>query len=60
MICGKCGSGNVTVEPIMHGSTHSDGEPLVYWRCKDCRAISSRLTHKPIGEPADASTSGAH
>jgi hypothetical protein len=48
LICPKCNSDQVRMEPIMRGSSHHDGEPLIYWRCATCRSIFSRLTAPTI------------
>jgi hypothetical protein len=51
MICPKCHSDQASIEPVMHGSTHHDGEPLVYWRCGQCRNLFSRLTEPVMDWP---------
>lgn len=48
--CPRCGSSDISVEPIMRGSSDETGA-LVYWRCGECKAIVSRLTaEQALGE----------
>jgi uncharacterized Zn finger protein len=57
--CPRCGASEAFADPIMCGSTHADGEPLVYWRCEGCGALFSRLSYRDLAKPSEASVSGA-
>lgn len=49
--CPRCGSADISVEPIMRGSSDGEGV-LIYYRCAGCNGIISRLSMREMAEQA--------